>query len=421
MSGRGLPTARVLSIGDELVRGVVVDANGPRIARELEKAGCRNLGVSVVGDEVSEGTEALSRAIAAADVVVVTGGLGPTLDDRTRSMVSAACGVEMRLDEDVAARIRAWLAARDVPERPGHLDQALVPVGATVFGNPAGTAPGFALDHEGTRLYVLPGVPVEMEAIWREGVGPDLVETTERLGGRAPAARSLRVFGVPESTLSDAIRSLDVAREVRVGITADRGIVTLHLAGEPGEEGRARVAGVERAVLAAFGDSVFGTGADDLARVVVRLLADRGETLATAESCTGGLLASMLTDVAGVSSVFLEGAVTYSNEAKIRTLGVRVADLERHGAVSEVVAGSMADGIVARAGTDAGIGITGVAGPGGGTPEKPVGLVYVGVRHGGRTTVDRLRWSGTRAQVRIRSALHGLDRLRRMILAGSEF
>jgi len=425
MTRRTPPVARLVSIGDELVRGLVIDANGPRIAARLARLGYRVAALSVVGDDVAEGADVLAREAAAADVVVATGGLGPTHDDRTRSMVATACGVELCRDEATVARIRAWLDARGIPERSGHLDQADVPEGATVFPNPAGTAPGFAVERGRCRVYVLPGVPAEAEALWRESVEADISDRAARLGARSLASRPLRMFGVPESTLSGAVSGMAAGRGLRLGVTADRSVVSLHLSAleadaepESEEEIARRLDEVERGVRDAFPEAVFGTGEDDLAPVVVALLLERGWTVATAESCTGGLLAGLLTEVPGVSAVFLEGAVTYSNEAKVRTLGVSVDDLELHGAVSEVVARAMAEGIAKRAGADAGIGITGVAGPGGGTAEKPVGLVWIGVTLRGRTVVERLRGPGTRDQIRWRAALHALDRLRRLIREG---
>jgi len=410
--------SELVSIGTELVRGFVREDNARFLARELESVGFRVVAHHTVGDDPVEGRELLRRALSRADLVVATGGIGPTADDRTREMVAGATGAELVLDERRAAAIARWLEDRGVRVFPAHREQARLPRGARVLENRRGTAPGFLLETGGSRLAVLPGVPHEMEGMWRDELAPILAELLPP--AEAATTRVLRIFGLPESEVAEVLRgAMESGGPLSVGITASRGTLAVYLqaTGPPGERER-RLRDVEVALRERFGAWIYGEGEEDLATVVGRELIARRRTIALAESCTGGRIAEMLTSVPGISRVFVEGAVTYSDEAKVRALGVPREVLERHGAVSEPVARAMAEGIARLASVDLAVSVTGIAGPAGGSAAKPVGLVYIGVAAGGATEVTEHRFPGDRDFVRQRAALMALSRVRRRIAPG---
>ena len=410
------PLAEIVSIGSELADGFTVDRHAAFLARELRALGLRVTHHHTIGDDPTIGAALFEAILGRARFVVVTGGLGPTGDDRTRDMIAAATSVELDFDEACWGEIRGWLASRSIPEVPGHREQARIPRGAHVLVNALGTAPGFVVEHEGTFLAALPGVPSEMHRMFRDELVPWMTARME-LGAHV-STRVLRLFGIAESRVDEPLaEAMGESADPRVGITVSRGELSVYLTSRhPDEAERSRR--LDRCaadVRERFGEHVFGEGEASLADVVGAELVRTGTTVALAESCTGGLVAEMLTNVPGISSVFLEGAVTYSNEAKVRTLGVDPATLAEHGAVSEPVAQAMAAGIARRAGTDIGVGITGIAGPGGGSDEKPVGLVYIGYAVRGEVRVDRHVFRGDRAAIRRRAALEALFQVLRAL------
>jgi len=412
--------AEILSIGDELVRGAVLDRNAAFLSIELEAIGMRVRAHVVVGDDEDRGTRALQESLARSDLVIATGGLGPTEDDRTRAIVGRAVGVPLHEHPGVRSGLEAWIAERGIPFTVGHARQALVPAGAEVLANPVGTAPGFWIRAGRCRLAVLPGVPREMEAMFRESLLPRLRALLPD-AGRA-STRTLRFFAVPESALGEVLRPrMQPGADPEIGITASGGIVSVTLTAREGSAARReeRLGLAGRELRDRFGDACFGEGEDTLASVVVRESTRRGVRFACAESCTGGLLASMITGVPGASAVFVEGAVTYANASKVRRLGVSPDDLEREGAVSEPVARAMAEGIARSAGVSLAVAITGIAGPEGGTDAKPVGTVYIAVHHEGRTRAERCRLRGDRNHIRRLAALTALDRIRRTLASAS--
>lgn len=393
----------IVSQGDELTTGAVADTNAAFIAGRLWDLGLTVRRVMTAPDELAEITAVLAAAAGLAPIVICTGGLGPTRDDLTAEAAAAAFGRELRLNAEALAQVEAAFVSRGRVMNPTNRKQAVLPEGASILENRWGTAPGFRVDHAGTALFFLPGVPREMRPMMETWVLPAVRALRP---GAGPRLRVLRVLGVPESELEAKLTGLEVpgltvgfrtrAPENEVKLRFDAGV-------SPEAEAEA-VAEAQRRI----GGRAWGLDSGDLAEVVAAALTARGETLALAESCTAGRLAAWLGGVPGASAFLMEGAVVYSNAAKVRTCGVSPADLDAHGAVSEPVARQLAAGIRARAGTTWGIGITGIAGPGGGTAEKPVGTVHIALA-GPEGTIHRAeRFYGDRDRVTASAAAAAL-------------
>jgi nicotinamide-nucleotide amidase len=411
-SGRALRIA-LLAVGDELLAGDTLDTNSGWLAAAVRARGHRVVSMEVTADEVPQVAAAVVRARQGADALLITGGLGPTADDLTRDGVGAAFGLPVEERPDLLADLVAW--AERAGRRAALLSaesrrQAALPRGALALPNPHGTAPGFVLRDGEFWLAALPGVPTEMRAMARA-----LFEAHLPPG---PAFGSCRVHacGLTESAAGELLRDLmdheHPARDaLRIGITARGGLLTISLRGnDPVALGAA-----EEEVRARLGPAYVGRGEDTLASVVVAGLAARGLTVTTAESCTGGLIAGALTGVPGSSEVFREGAVTYSDESKSARLGVPPALLAEHGAVSEPVARAMAIGQRERAGADVALAVSGIAGPEGGTPQKPVGTVVVALADAADASARTWHWKGTREELRERTVAVALERLRRWL------
>ncbi len=412
-----VPIAEIIPVGTELLRGDSVDTNSARIQKYLSGIGIRTVRVTVVGDDVSSIAEAIRAAATRADVVVVTGGLGPTGDDVTREGAAAAAGVELEQRSDALASIEAFFERIKRPMPPGNRCQATAPVGSKVIANLVGTAPGFELTVEESLLFFLPGVPLEMRAMMEESVLPAVRRAFR--AATPPARRTLRMIGVPESSANDRIKDLMAGNDPLLGMTAHDMVITITITSFSAD-GRKKVDGAAERVRAEFGDRIFAEGDDaTLPGTVVAMLKDRSLGLATAESCTGGLIGYHLTSVPGASDVYREGYVTYTGEAKVRLLGVAPELIEEHGEVSAEVACAMAAGAAGRSGCSAAIAVTGIAGPGGGTSEKPVGLVHIAAVLEGRTEHRERRFGGDRDAVRRRTAMCALDLLRRTLLLTS--
>ena len=367
--------AEVVSIGDELLHTGMIDTNSSYIAGELENLGATVQRFTVVGDDPEHLRQAIDDACRRADVVVLTGGLGPTLDDRTREVVANVLGESLRFDEAAWQQVLAWFArfVREVPS--SNRRQAELPQSAAVLANPVGTAPGFRVRVHRAELFALPGVPREMKVMLREQVLP----AVRALGGLRPTAQAcLRVLGPSEALLGERLEAfMHAGRNPAVGITASGGMLSVRLVGTADSEAEAAALCEQTAaeLRPLLGKWLFAEGTKEVAELVLaRLLAD-GRTVAFAESCTGGLCASRLTDLAGSSQVLQGGVVAYSNEAKQSLLGVPAQLLIEHGAVSEPVAAAMAAGARERFLADCAVAITGIAGPSGGTEQKPVGTV----------------------------------------------
>lgn len=398
--------AEVLAIGDELVRGDVVDTNSAWIARSLSQLGVDVQRVTVVGDGITELADAISVACNRTDLVIATGGLGPTDDDRTREAAALAGGVELYFDEAAWRDIEEVIAAignrgdRQLPK--SNQRQATFPRGSRVLTNSWGTAPGFAQRIGSATLFALPGVPREMKEMWRAMLQPELESDVREQF----VSWRLHVIGLREAELGERISEfMAEGLDPQVGITASQGQLTVRIIGLR-EHAVQETAAVLRPLI---GRKLIYEGHHSLAEEVGRRLIEAGTTLTLAESCTGGMLAAALTEVPGISGVLRAGFVTYSDEAKVRDLGVSEVLLAEHGAVSKEVAVAMAEGAAQRTGTDLAVAITGIAGPEGGTVEKPVGTVCFALAGAGRTlTVERQFTDLGREFVRRRSVLEAL-------------
>ncbi len=377
--------AEILAIGDELTHGHCIDTNSAHIASELTAVGCTVAGFTVVSDAQADIEAALRRLTARADVVVTTGGIGPTLDDRTRHAAAAAAGDELLHDEVAWQQVLAYFARlqrKVVPE--SNRRQALRPSSATVIANPIGSAPGFALPIGGGLVFVLPGVPREMRRMLEDAVLP---QVRVRIGGDAVATSfaTLQVLGPSEAALGERIAEFMLdGRNPAVGITASQGLLSVRVAAKGPDAVALRAADLDR-LRPLLGDDLVCEGDVPLQVELVRRLRARGATLALAESCTAGMAAAAVGDVPGASAILIGGVVAYADATKVAMLDVDQGLLDAHGAVSEPVARAMAQGVVARLGAAIGGAITGIAGPGGGTEEKPVGTVCFAVVDGGDT------------------------------------
>ncbi|APC07853.1 competence/damage-inducible protein A [Neomoorella thermoacetica] len=400
--------AEAIFTGTEMLLGQIVNTNAAFLGRELAAAGISLYRQVVVGDNLVRIREAIDNARRRADLIIVSGGLGPTEDDLSREALAAALGLP--LVEDPAARenVTRYFAARRRPMTPNNLKQALLPAGARAMDNPHGTAAGVFLEHEGKVYALLPGPPREFEPMLVNQLLPRL----EPYGARREIifSRVLKIAGIGESAVEEAVKDLLHSDNPTLAPLAKPGEVTLRLTAraKSQEAARSLTAPLEVAIRERLGDYIFGTDDDTLESVTGAILAARHLTLAVAESCTGGLLAHRVTNIPGSSDYFLGGMVTYSNEAKVKFLGVEPEVLAARGAVRPEVAAAMARGVRQALGTDIGIGITGIAGPGGGSKEKPVGLVYLGIDFRGQVEVRRELFMGQRENIKWQSTQSAL-------------
>jgi nicotinamide-nucleotide amidase len=400
----------ILSTGDELLTGQVVDTNSAWLMDRLWDLGVMVRRKTLVGDDRGDLDAAIRETSARADVVVMSGGMGPTEDDLTSERVAAAAGVPLELHEPSLRAIEERFRKFGRAMTPNNEKQARFPRGAEVIPNRFGTAPGFRMKVGAAEVICLPGVPVEFKGLAEEWLLPWIASRV----GEVPASRLVKLFGVPESHADHAMRPImdDPANAgVRFGFRAHWPEVHLKWT-VPGPDAPARADRIAAAVRAIFGDAVWGEGKDELPDLVVARLAARGQRVAVAESCTGGLVAELVTRVPGASSVFDLGVVAYANFAKERIVGVSSALLAAHGAVSEPVARALAESVRRASGADWGIGVTGIAGPTGGTPEKPVGTVHLAVAGASATEHVHRQYRGDRERIRRQAAYEALNMLR---------
>lgn len=412
----------VVTIGDELLLGFTIDTNGAWLARELAQHGITVVRRTSVGDRADEIAAVVGDALERTGAVITTGGLGPTSDDLTKPSIARLFGRELHVDDAVVESLhRRWKAlgrTGDIPR--SNLQQALIPDRALVLPNAHGTAPGIWLDDgRGRWVAMLPGVPREMRGLFIDQLLPRMLQ---RVAGSPTVVRSLaiRTTGIAESALADrilGIEGLDLEGLDLAYLPGWEGVdLRLTARGHAADEADARLARVAAMLRAAAGEHVYGVGTDDLAGVVLAALRAADKRIAVAESCTGGLLGARLTAIPGASDVMLGGVIAYHNDVKIGALGVHRETLEAHGAVSQETAREMASGVRAALGASVGVGITGVAGPGGGTPEKPVGTVCIAADVDGTVQSFRAILIGDRHEVRQRSAQSALSLVRRMLL-----
>ncbi len=403
--------ASIVTIGNEILSGQTVDTNAAHLSTELLTIGVPVVNSYAVRDEIDAIVRGLDLASADADVVLTTGGLGPTDDDLTRQALAKFLGVELDLQHELLERIQKFFVSRNrqMPER--NKIQAYIPAGAKALTN-IGTAPGIMAESEGKLFFALPGVPVEMKRMFKESVLPEI----ERLaGGQVVVVKKLKCFGAGESTIAEMLGAMmQRARNPLINCTASSGIITLHIiaTAENKEKAEQMAEKDEKLLQSTLGELIYGVGDQSLAQVVGEELARQGKTIAVAESCTGGLLAKLLTDIPGSSKYFTFGWITYSNEAKTSELDVPAELIQEHGAVSEQVARAMAIGARKKAGTDYAISITGIAGPTGGTEQKPVGLVYISVDSENGCDTKRCFFYHGRQFIRLRASQTALNILR---------
>ena len=413
----------ILSTGEELTTGQIADTNAQWLADRCFVLGIDVAGVLVVGDDPSRITWAWERAFEVADLVISTGGLGPTTDDLTTETVTALLGEELRFDEAAAERIRRFFASMNRVMPENNLRQAMFPESAIVLENPIGTAPGYRVSCTRTidgrevdrHLVVMPGVPREMKPMFDDEVLPWLSGLPGV--GAAPVVRVFQTFGMSESALGQRIDALPGIDRVRVSYRASFPKIALKLIlpGDlPGAE--TTVDEVAARVRDALGTVVYAEGEATMEEEVGRVLLERGATMAVAESCTGGLIGHRLTDVPGSSSYLLADFVTYSNQAKHEILGVSLETLEGHGAVSEETVREMAAGARRRTGADVAVATSGVAGPGGGTDDRPVGTVCFGLDADGLSVSVRHQLWGNRSWIKLLTSQIALDWVRRWAL-----
>lgn len=405
--------AEIICIGTELLLGEIVDTNASYLSQVLAELGIDLYYKSTVGDNLERAIATLKQAWKRSDLLLISGGLGPTQDDLTREAIAGLLGEEQVLNKAAMAEVAAWFkrSGREMPEN--NCRQAMFPPSAQPISNRWGTAPGVWVEKDGKMLAAMPGVPLELHKLMEEEVIPRL---KKHLGADHPilVSRTLRAAGIGESALEEQIEDIINAQsDVTIAPYAKRGEVHLRLAvkATTEEEGLARIAPVESVVRERLDRHIFGCNEETLEEVAGRLLTARGLTLATAESCSGGLIAHRITEVPGSSEYFMGGVVSYSNEAKEHILGVDAAILEAHGAVSPETAAAMAEGARERFSVDIAIASTGIAGPGGGSEEKPVGLVYIALAtpEGTQVTKNLFRWD--RSQNKVATAQTGLTML----------
>jgi nicotinamide-nucleotide amidase len=408
--------ATILAIGSEMLGPTRVDTNSLKITSALESYGVPLVRKSVVGDALADLVAEIRYSLGHANLLVITGGLGPTEDDLTREALCEALGLTMEVDQTIIDRIASRFAARGWTMPEVNKRQANVFVGQTMLTNERGTAPGFQIEKDGKQIWVFPGVPHELEWMLATYFTPWLANVS---GGRARYRRVIKIAGLTESGVEEKLQPYYERHPGElVTILASGGHIEIHLHADGAEsEARASLASRERELLEIFGERIFGYDDDSLESAVGALLAQRGQTVAVAESCTGGLLGSRITDIAGSSAYFMGGAICYTAAAKIDLARVDPQLIRDHGEVSEEVARALASGIRERFGTTWGVGITGIAGPSGGTPEKPVGTVHIAVA-GPVEKHRKILWQGPRTIIKWYSTQQALDLLRRCILTG---
>jgi nicotinamide-nucleotide amidase len=404
-------TAVILSTGDELTTGKVIDTNSAFIADRLFSIGVKVAAVLKVGDERGRLLWAFHQACELGDVIIGTGGLGPTADDLTTELVAEFLARKLITDESVAAGLKKRFEARRIPWTPNNLKQALFPEGSTIIPNPVGTAPGFRAEvGAGKSLIWLSGVPQEMIAMLNDSVIPWI--TGQRGQDNQIFSQSFKIHGLTESKLDALVKPVELGTQARLSFRAHYPDLTLRLVVSGGKEQETVFQTRCEQIRAILGSHLYAEGDVTMEERVGQLLLIKGRTLALAESCTGGLISHRITRVAGSSAYYYGGATTYSNDAKVKFLGVKPATLEKYGAVSEQTALEMSHGIRERTGASVGLSVTGVAGPSGGSAEKPVGTVWISIARENCHEARHFQFHGERERIILGTSQAALNWLR---------
>jgi len=410
----------IISIGDELLIGQTINTNAGWMGEQLLNAGMRVQWVSTVGDEYDHLVDALKLAESRADFVLMTGGLGPTHDDITKKVMCDYFNAKLILDQEVLAMVQERFRKRGIVMVKVNEDQALVPDKAEVIKNQMGTAPGMIFRKEGKSFYVMPGVPFEMKVMMADAIIPDMIS---RYRGVFSVRKTLATTGIPESTLFETMGDIaKIERFARVAFLPDLAGVKIRLtaAGQDHDHARRNLEEAEKMVRGNIEKFIFADDDIKLEEAIARMLIENKKTLAVAESCTGGLISNQFTNIPGSSSFFIGGVVSYSNNAKMELQGVPQELLSEYGAVSEQVACAMAAGARKRFGTDYAISTTGIAGPSGGSTEKPVGLVCVGYTDAQETVARRYMFFQDRLGNKARFSQAAMNLLRTRLLSRKE-
>ena len=408
--------AEIIAVGTELLLGDILNTNAQYLSRKLAGLGVGVYYQTCVGDNAERLFSALKIAFDRADIVITTGGLGPTKDDLTKETAARYFGKELIMHNETLAKIEEIFSSQRLTMTESNRKQALIPEGSSILANDNGTAPGIMIENDGKILIMMPGPPNELVPMFENKVAPELAKRS----GQTFVSTVMRLCGIGESAAEGRIRDLiDAQSNPTIAPYAKSFEVHFRLtaASSSREEALAMIEPLKAELYNRFGQDIYAEDDTTMEAAVCNLLAERGLKLATAESCTGGMLAARIVDHPGASAVFLEGAVTYSNEAKIARLDVKPETLEKFGAVSSETAVEMAEGATRTSGADVGLSITGIAGPNGGSDEKPVGRVHIGIYAFGKSSAIELNLKGDRAKIRARSAAIALDYLRRTLLS----
>lgn len=407
--------AEILAVGTELLMGQIANTNAQYISRRLAELGINVYFHTVVGDNPARLEETLKRALNRSDIVITTGGLGPTRDDLTKETISQAMNRKLVLHEDILEYIKYFFAKKHRLMAEINIKQAYLPENSIIIPNLNGTAPGCIIEEGGKTVIMLPGPPKEMQPMFDDTVFKYLKERT----GVVLVSKMLKIFGIGESDIETRLMDLIESQgNPTIAPYASQGEVTVRVTARcPNvKEAQGLLRPVVGEIKSRLGNAVYSEDGQSLEEVVFGLLKENGLIMATAESCTGGLLSGRITDIPGSSEVFERGYVTYSNRAKAEDLGVSWDTLNKYGAVSQETALEMVNGLKQKTGASAGVAITGIAGPGGGTAEKPVGLVFVAAYVKDKTWCKKLELMGNRERIRNDACLHALDMIRRLIL-----
>ncbi len=412
--------AEIITIGDELLYGHTIDTNAAYISEKITEAGARVIWRTTVGDDLETMTEAIARAMQRADIVIASGGLGPTHDDITKKGICRYFKRPLILYDSVLKKLEERFEKRGIRMPAVNQNQALLPQGAEFIENQLGSALGIAIEDDGRLFIAVPGVPSEMRGM----VDGWITETIrKRAGSNITIHRKLRTVGIIESALYEKIAELidpkALPRESKITVAflpSWKGVdIRLTAITDDEEHGRRNIGELESKITERIGKYIFGYDRDDMAGTIGDILKERHLTLAAAESCTGGLVSKMITDIPGSSSYFLGGVIAYSNDLKMNLLSVPQIILEKYGAVSAECVSYMAEGAAQKLGANIGLAITGIAGPSGGTEEKPVGTVFIGLAIPGKTETKEYHFGGDRESNRERAATAAMDMLRRYL------